>query len=558
MRAVTRFVLAGLALLLVGGGVWYFWGRHALAANRSAAERSFTQVVEVRQGNLNATLSVVGELDAVQRVDLSFEKMKGAAWLVTLDARPGNTVQAGQLLATIDPAPYQQALDQARSDLQAAEERLAELTAPVTELAKAKSDLAIARAELKLAQAQDALEDLLKPNIADLQTKAADAQTALAKAQADLVALETDKSVEDRMTRLRDAEAKAAAEYSRLANETYSDAYYQDRLQIAFNALMNAQDSRVTAEVQQQVDILKAQMQVAKARAGLGEAQAALAEAQAGADRLTLAKAQLAVREAEVALASARSDRGQLTQGPAAVTLAAAQADVDKKRLAQADAQAALAGARLAAPFDGTILQTYAPAGSQLTANTRVLTLANLKSLQVLASVDETAIRRVAVGQPAQVTFDALPGRTLRGQVTAVPLQGALQGGVTVYEVPIALSGAQELPLLVGMTANVQIQVGQAANALLVPAMALQRRGNSYQVLVPNAADPAAPQAVAVEVGLSDGVNTQIVRGLSLGDKVLVQLQASQSNTFNMPGMGGPMPGGGQTGGQQRSQPAGR
>jgi HlyD family secretion protein len=177
-----------------------------------------------------------------------------------------------------------------------------------------------------------------------------------------------------------------------------------------------------------------------------------------------------------------------------------------------------------------------------------VLTLANLKSLQVLASVDETAIRRVAVGQPAQVTFDALPGRTLRGQVTAVPLQGALQGGVTVYEVPIALSGAQELPLLVGMTANVQIQVGQAANALLVPAMALQRRGNSYQVLEPNAADPAAPQAVAVEVGLSDGVNTQIVRGLSLGDKVLVQLQASQSNPFmvNTRGMGafGSMPGG--------------
>lgn len=313
-------------------------------------------------------------------------------------------------------------------------------------------------------------------------------------------------------------------------------------------------------QARRQLALRAAAADVTKAGVGLAEAQAALAAAQAGSDKLALAKAQLAVREAEVALASARSDRSQLTQGPAAVTLAAAQAEVDKKRLALAEAQAALAGTRLVAPFDGTILQTYAIAGSQLTANTKVLTLANLKSLQVLASVDETAIRRVAVGQSAQVTFDALPGRSLRGQVTAVPLQGALQGGVTVYEAPIALSGAQELPLLVGMTANVQIQVGQAANALLVPTMALQRRGNSYQVLTPNPADPAAPQAVAVEVGLSDGVNTQIVRGLSLGDKVLVQLQASQSNTFNMPGMGafGPVAGGGQTGGQQRNQPASR
>ncbi|MBM4457413.1 MAG: efflux RND transporter periplasmic adaptor subunit [Chloroflexi bacterium] len=342
-----------------------------------------------------------------------------------------------------------------------------------------------------------------------------------------------------------------------------ADQSNQDRpkkLSEAQDALSQAQADVALVQARRQLALRAAAADVTKAGVGLAEAQAALAAAQAGSDKLALAKAQLAVREAEVALASARSDRSQLTQGPAAVTLAAAQAEVDKKRLALAEAQAALAGTRLVAPFDGTILQTYAIAGSQLTANTKVLTLANLKSLQVLASVDETAIRRVAVGQSAQVTFDALPGRSLRGQVTAVPLQGALQGGVTVYEAPIALSGAQELPLLVGMTANVQIQVGQAANALLVPTMALQRRGNSYQVLTPNPADPAAPQAVAVEVGLSDGVNTQIVRGLSLGDKVLVQLQASQSNTFNMPGMGafGPVAGGGQTGGQQRNQPASR
>ncbi len=78
-----------------------------------------------------------------------------------------------------------------------------------------------------------------------------------------------------------------------------------------------------------------------------------------------------------------------------------------------------------------------------------------------------------------------------------MPLQGALQGGVMVYDVPVSLEGAEALPLLVGMTANVAIDVGQAQNALLVPSMAVQTVGGLAQVLVPNASDPANPVARA-------------------------------------------------------------
>ena len=237
--------------------------------------------------------------------------------------------------------------------------------------------------------------------------------------------------------------------------------FYQDRLQVAYNKMMDAVDARVTAEVQPQVNTLKAQMQVRKAEQSLADAQKALADAQAGAKAstdaaLTLAKAQLAVKDAEVALATAQDARAKLDEGADAVTLASTQADVDKKRLAVADAETALAGTKLTAPFDGTVLQTNVAVGDVIAANTTILTLANLNNLQVLASVDETTIRRVSAGQPAQITFDAVPGQTLQGQVGDVPLQGTLQGGVMVYEVPISLVGAEKLPLLVGMTANVK------------------------------------------------------------------------------------------------------
>jgi HlyD family secretion protein len=267
-----------------------------------------------------------------------------------------------------------------------------------------------------------------------------------------------------------------------------------------------------------------------------------LADARAGGDSLALAKAQLAVREAEVMLASAKDERTKLTEGTDAVTLAAAQADVDKKRLVVADAEVALAGTSLIAPFDG-----------------KIVTIANLQQLQVLASVDETTIKKVVEGQSAQITFDALPGQTLRGQVGEIPLQGTLQGGVMVYAVPVSLTGAEKLPLLVGMTANVKIQtctersrsIGQAQNALLVPAMAVQRGSSGYQVLIPSSDPAGEPVAVPVEVGLSDGTYTQIVRGLNLGDKVVVQMSASsQTEFFGFGPMGGEPPPG--EGGQQR------
>jgi HlyD family secretion protein len=195
------------------------------------------------------------------------------------------------------------------------------------------------------------------------------------------------------------------------------------------------------------------------------------------------------------------------------------------------DAEAALAGTQLVAPFDGTILETNVSAGDQVTANTAILTLANLKALQVVASVDETTIREVSEGQDAVITFDAFPGQSFTGKVLAVPLQGALQGDVMVYDVPLSLIGAENLSLLVGMTANVEIQEGQATDALLVPTLALQQSNNLYQVLVPNTTDPnAAAEAVPVEIGLSDGTYTQITKGLNAGDSVVVQLTASDSS----------------------------
>ena len=560
MKTLLRvFGIAAVILVLAAGGFWLYRSRTAspsgqTTADSNATSGTFTQTVAAQRGDLNSAITVVGELAAVQKADLTFQEMSGTAPLVALDVAAGHTVTAGQVLATIDPAAYQQALDQARSDRQAAEEKLADLMEPATELDIAQADLEVAKAEHSLAQAKQDLIDLRTQDLTDLQNAVRNAQDdiTVAERQQTLAAHDNLAKSERDLQYAVGWHQRRIADLQKLVAENKANLEQKQEITTEQEKLAEIQADLAQVSAERQLALQSAAAQVVTARTALAQAQQDLADAKQGGDEIDVARMQLAIKEAEVSLAAAKDTRSQLDEGADATELTAAQAAVDKKRLAVQDAEQALAGTQLTAPFAGTILQTHVNAGDNIAANTQILTLANLQQLQVLASVDETTIRRVAAGQPAQITFDALPGQTLAGQVGEVPLQGSLQGGVMVYEVPISVDGAQNLPLLTGMTANVQIQTGQAANALLIPSMALQKVSGMYQVLVADPADPAAePQAVPVEVGLSDGAYTQIVRGLNDGDQVVVQMSSADSNNaFGGFGGGGFMM---QMGGTRRS-----
>lgn len=547
MKKRIRILLTVLAVAAVaGGGYWIY--RSKTASTAAAGATTYTQVVQVKRGALDASVSVVGQLEAEQSVSLKFERMTGTTNLLTLAVQAGNVVTQGQVLATIEDASYQQALDQAHSDLLAAQETLADLQTPATALELAKADVAVAKAKVELQKAQNTLADLLAPDIKSLESAVASAKSALAKAQANLLDQQQDSDYKTQLGRLIYAETAPTNDYNRLSSETYSDAAYQDRLELAYDKMMNAQDARATFELNQEASLLQAEMAVRKATTALANAEAALAEAKAGGDKLKLANARLDVKEADVSLQAAQAARAELDAGADALDLATAQATVDRKQSAVTDAEAALAGTQLVAPFAGTILKTNVSAGDRVAAQTAILTLADLKTLRVVTAIDETTIRQISVGQSATISFDAFPGQTFSGEVLDVPMQGTLQGDVMVYSVPLSLTGAEDLALRVGMTANVEIQVGQMGETLLVPTLALTQSNGMYQVLVPNTTDPnGAPEAVPVQIGQSDGTYTAILKGLNEGDKVLVEISTSteDSQQFMGPRGGMDMGGGG-------------
>ena len=83
------------------------------------------------------------------------------------------------MLATVDPGPYQQALDQAKSNLQSAEATLSDLQTPATELDIAQADQAVTKAQQDVEQAKQDLADLKAPDLTDLKNAVRNAQDGL-------------------------------------------------------------------------------------------------------------------------------------------------------------------------------------------------------------------------------------------------------------------------------------------------------------------------------------------------------------------------------------------
>jgi HlyD family secretion protein len=205
-----------------------------------------------------------------------------------------------------------------------------------------------------------------------------------------------------------------------------------------------------------------------QARAALNSAeqnyQAAVArftQLKAGATRNQIAAAQANVAAATAQKESAQAQLDLLKAGASVEQIAVAEAAVQQAQVAVDVARAQLEKLQLAAPFPGTIGMTYARLGEAITPGQPLVMIGDLGQLQIeTTDLSEADVARVREGQTAQITFDALPGRTFVGTVKRIaPMSTPGQGGVN-YTVIVTLDETDPA-LRWGMTAFVDIQVDQ-------------------------------------------------------------------------------------------------
>lgn len=176
--------------------------------------------------------------------------------------------------------------------------------------------------------------------------------------------------------------------------------------------------------------------------------------------------------------------------------------------------------APLIAPLTGIVIARNVEPGQTMTAQDAVLVMAN--RLIVRAQVDETDIGKVAVGQPAEISLDAYPDDIISGRVDHIAYEAATVNNVTIYRVEVAPDSVPPA-MRSGMTANVTFTIAEKKNALIVPAEAVAETPRGAMVLVASNTEDAPPEEREVELGLSNGRDTEIVSGLSEGESVLLK-----------------------------------
>jgi HlyD family secretion protein len=165
------------------------------------------------------------------------------------------------------------------------------------------------------------------------------------------------------------------------------------------------------------------------------------------------------------------------------------QPEIQQAAARQSEAQSAYAAAEdvlrqlnIRAPFDGIVYAIAPRQGAYLNAGDLVLQEADLSKVLVRAYVDEPDVGRLKIGEPIEITWDAVPGRVWQGTVSAVPATVKIQGTRNVGETTCVVSNA-DYKLLPNVNVGVTIVVGEHRDVLTLPREALRQDDQGAYVL---------------------------------------------------------------------------
>ena len=202
-------------------------------------------------------------------------------------------------------------------------------------------------------------------------------------------------------------------------------------------------------------------------------------------------------------------------------------------------AQTNLGYATITSPIDGTVISKSVEEGQTVAAsfNTpELFTIAkDLTNMQVVANVDEADIVGVKEGDRVTFTVDAYPDDTFEGTVKQVRLEATTTNNVVTYEVVISAPNT-DLKLKPGLTANVTIYTQERSGILAVANKALrftptkETVGKDMKIVdckgknkVWTLSDKTLT-AHPVTIGQTDGVHTEIIKGIKKGQKIVTEI----------------------------------
>jgi len=458
----------------------------------------------VTQGTVRSAVSGTGTVSPAQQQNVNFAV---AGTLVDIGVKAGDRVTKGQVLAKLDPAALQQALDQANNGLVQAQATLSStvngnaIVQAQHSLANAQQSLADTQGQVNLTNQQDA--STLAADQAQLGTDQANltaAQSALAAGGCSAVpapanCAQLQQNVTQAQQAVNTSSQKVTQDQNRIATDKLNG---QRSINQATNAVTQAQDALNSQTIQRPNTI-------ASQQASVSNAQLAIQTAQRNLNFATLT----APFDGTVLAINAQVGDGVSAGGGGTASQSSASS---------ATSQSGASGAGAGGTSGGTNGSTTGGSSTSSTGSGFVV-LGDLSGFQVVVPFAEADASRVQANQQATVTFDAVTGLTLQGHVLSVAQIATVVSNVTNYAATLALDQVDQR-LRSGMTANASVVVQQAQNVMVLPNSVITRTGGVAFVTLLGK-DGKAQTRQRVQTGAVGDTMTEITSGLNLGDRVV-------------------------------------
>jgi len=178
------------------------------------------------------------------------------------------------------------------------------------------------------------------------------------------------------------------------------------------------------------------------------------------------------------------------------------------------------------APVDGHVLERLVDVGDPVVPltsyqpGTELMKIADMRDLVFRGTVDEIDVGKLREGMPAEIRVGPLPDKRIPGKLARISPQSRKVENAIVFDVEIEITSSERESLRSGYSATADIILKEKKDVLLIPERVLEFRNDSTFVKVPNP-EGEEPLEVAIETGLSDGINIEVVSGLKEGDEVL-------------------------------------
>lgn len=152
---------------------------------------------------------------------------------------------------------------------------------------------------------------------------------------------------------------------------------------------------------------------------------------------------------------------------------------------------------------------------------TTIASVANMNDLIFRGNIDETEVGRLVTGMPMKIAIGALQNETFTAALEYISPKATENNGANQFEIKAAVKAVTGNRIRSGYSANAEIVLEKADRVLSIPESAVQFEGNAtYVFVVEQKGNETSYTKRRVVTGMSDGVNIEIKKGLSVKDKV--------------------------------------